>query len=121
MLVLSLLCAVLALQPAALAGRVPADVQEELARLHTTHSAPLLLLTSDADILDDLGRWLVRSDTPHVARRLPAMGTLSYEQQIALDRVELRCGVLVSPSWQLEPFGKESAPSSSQRLSRGNR
>ena len=66
----TLLPAILALQPVAAAGRVPADVQEELARIHTAHAAPLLLVSSDDRKLDDLGQWLARSDAPHVARRI---------------------------------------------------
>ncbi len=87
------------------AGRVPTDIQEELGEVYEAHSAPLLLMSMDRDILDDLGKWLARTDAPHVARTLPALGTLSYEQQIALKRVGLRCGVMVDARWHLHPFG----------------
>lgn len=105
MLLTAQLYATLALQTAALAGRVPEDIRQQLADVHEAHEAPLLLLASEEDVLEDLGRWLERSDLPHVARRLPAMGTLSYEQKVALERAELRCGIQVSATWRLESFG----------------
>jgi|GEM_PF-4786158 len=89
----------------ATAARVPSDVEADLARLHARHGSPLLLVSQDADILHDLGRWVARSDHPHLARKLPAVGTQSYERMVALERATLRCGVQVSAAWQLEPFG----------------
>ena len=105
MLLPAMLAASFALQPAAWAGKVPTDIQEQLAEVHKTHSAPLLIVTLDSDVLDDLGKWLTRDGAPHVVRKLPAMGTLSYEVQIALDRVELRCGVMIDALWHVEELG----------------
>lgn len=87
------------------AARVPADVVADLKQLHNAHGSPLLLVTQSPDVLADLNRWVVRTDHPYLARRLPTVGTESYERQIALKRVGLRCGVLIGPTWRLEPFG----------------
>jgi hypothetical protein len=89
----------------AVAGAVPSDIRDDLARVHAEHGSPLLLVTQDTDVLHDLGRWLQRNDIPYIARRLPDVGTPSYERQIALDRTDLRCGIEVSATWRLESFG----------------
>lgn len=91
--------------PAA-AGRVPPDVQEDLAQLQAAHGSPVLVVTQHPDVLDELGRWLKRApDALFLSRRLPSVGTLSYERSIVLERTQLRCGVEVGPTWRLEPFG----------------
>ena len=89
----------------ATAARVPPDVRDDLARIHAEHGSPVLLVTADGDVLKTMGRWLVRDQQPHIVRRMPAIGTRSYELQIALDRADLRCGVEVSATWRLERFG----------------
>lgn len=103
------LCGVVLPHTQARAAKVPADVVTDLEKLHQRHGSPLLLVTQSPDVLDDLNRWVVRADRPYLARRLPTVGTESYERQIALKRVDLRCGVLIGPTWRLEPFGDCSA------------
>mgnify|MGYP004205818441 CR=1 FL=1 len=77
----------------------------DLERIHTVHGSPLLLASHDPALLDDLGRWMTRSEQPYITRRLPTVGTESYERQVALGRVDLRCGVMIGPTWRLETFG----------------
>ncbi len=87
------------------ARSVPHDVREDIAAIQGQHAAPLLLLSDVPEVVDALGHWIERTDQPHQARRLPKSGTRSYERIIALERAQLRCGIEVSASWRLEPFG----------------
>ncbi len=89
----------------AAAGRVPSPVQEELARVHRAHGSPLLILAEDPDTTKRIGRWIQATDEPHMVRRVPVVGTRSYERQIALERSGLRCGVEVSAAWTTQTFG----------------
>lgn len=91
------------------AARVPSDIRADLAKLHTTHGSPILVVSEDPEVLKTLGKWLERGDEPHLARRVPSVGTKSYERQIALQRAELRCGVELSATWRMESFGDCSA------------
>ena len=89
----------------ALAARVPVDIRADISELHSQHGSPLVLLTEDPEVLKTLGKWLEKGELPHIARRMPRIGTRSYERQIALDRFDLRCGIEVDATWHLTPFG----------------
>lgn len=106
---MTLVAALLALATTAQAARVPVDVAEQLEAVGRKHGAEVLIVSQSADVVRVLGKHAERRSDNLVVRRLPSLGTGSYERQIALQRVGLRCGVELDHAFHAEVFGDCSA------------